>query len=119
VLGYAWNANSLAWGALLGGVAVLGTEAARLAARRSAALGGVAVAGLSFLTAFAVYEGTLVVASVAGLGGIDAYASAIVAWVFALNTVAMAGLMLLYWLGTRAGLVAAPTGPLLTAQRNA
>lgn len=118
-LGYPWNANSLAWGAVLGGVAVLTTEAARVAALRAARLGWVAAAGVSFVAAFAAYEGTLIVASIAGLGGFDAYAPPNVGRVFALNAAALVGLLLLQRLGALAGLVAAPARRVLAAQRNA
>jgi K+ transporter len=118
VLGYPWTANSFAWGAVLGGVAVLTTEAARHATRRTTRLGLIAAAGLSFLAAFAVYEGALFVVSVAGLGGTEAYAPAVVGRVFALNAVVMAGLLLLQRLGAVAGLVAAPPR-LAAAQRDA
>lgn len=118
VLGYPWTANSFAWGAVLGGVAVLTTEVARGVALRAAPLGPAAAASVAFLAAFAVYEGALFAVSVAGLGGTDAYAPAIVGWVLALNAVAMAGLMLLQRLGTLAGRVAAPAR-LAAVQRDA
>lgn len=93
VLGYPWTANSLAWGVALGVVSVLATLAARGAALPFEGAGRVVVPFAAFLAAFAVYEGALFAVSVALLGGMEDFTPAIIGRIFAINTVAMVGLL--------------------------
>lgn len=105
-LRYPWEAQSLAWGAALGIVAVLATWAAQAAARRAAAAGSGTIGLASFTAAFAVYEGSLFVISLV-VGATEDFAPATVAWIFAMNAGAMIGLMLLSRVGVIIGLVPA------------
>lgn len=118
ILGYPWAADSLAWGAALGVIAVLATLVAQSLAIRLDSAGTVAVSLAAFAAAFAVYEGALLAISVA-LGATDDFAPAIVGWIFAINAGAMAGLLLLNRLGAVIGLAPAPTAPLAMMERPA
>ena len=106
VLGYPWEAQSLAWGAALGFVALLATLAAEATAPRLARAGTAAAALASFAAAFAVYEGALFAISLA-TGATADFAPDIVAWILATNAGAMIGLMLLHRLGEIIGLAPA------------
>lgn len=89
VLHYPWDAMTLAWGAILGAVAVLCTLAALAATGgRNSAARSVA----SFAAAFVVYEGALYLVSATVMGGAEIYVPAIVARIFEINAAAFAGL---------------------------
>lgn len=107
VLGYPWEAQSLAWGAPLGIVALLSTLAAQAVAPRLARAGTAAAALASFAAAFAVYEGALFVLSLV-VGATADFTPDIVAWILAMNAGAMIGLALLHRLGEIIGLAPAP-----------
>jgi hypothetical protein len=108
VLGYPWTAETLAWGAILGVVAVLATMAARQAALRLGRTGQIAASCGAFAAAFAVYEMALFVAALAAMGGTEDFTLAIVSRIFGINAVALVGLLVLNRLGTIAGLGAKP-----------
>ncbi|HJT07275.1 MAG TPA: hypothetical protein VJ747_10130 [Stellaceae bacterium] len=105
MLSYPWDAETLAWGGALGGVAVLSTLAAQAATRRSARA-GTAAAAAAFAAAFVVYEGALFAISL-GLGATADFTPDIVAWILAMNAGAMLGLVLLHRLGELVGLAPA------------
>jgi hypothetical protein len=107
VLGYPWDAQSLAWGAALGIVALLSTLAAHAVALRLARAGAAAAVLASFAAAFAVYEGALFAISLV-VGAMADFTPDIVAWIFAMNAGAMIGLVLLHRLGEIIGLAPAP-----------
>jgi hypothetical protein len=111
VLSYPWDAETLAWGAALGIVALFATLAAQAATPRLARPGSAAQALGAFAAAFAVYEGVLFAISVM-VGATADFAPGIVAWILAMNAGAMLGLMLLHRLGEIIGLAPAPAAPL-------
>jgi hypothetical protein len=104
VLGYPWTPETLAWGAILGVVAVLATVAARQAALRLARTGQAAAAGGAFVAAFAAYEGALFVAAVTAMGGTEDFTPAIVGEILTINAAAFVGLLVLNRLGAIVGL---------------
>ena len=106
VLGYPWNAATLAWGGALGIVALLSTAAAQAAMPRLARAGSAAAALAGFAAAFLVYEGTLFLISLA-VGATADFTADIVAWILTMNAAAMLGLMLLHRLGEIIGLAPA------------
>ena len=109
VLHYPWDGMTLAWGAALGGVAVLSTAAAQAAMRGR---GLVVTAATSFVAAFLVYEGGLCLISASVMGGAEDFAAAIVVRILEINAAAFVALLaaaLLAVLGLRAGLGRAPT----------
>lgn len=106
VLGYPWDAATLAWGGALGIVALLSTSAAQEVAPRLARAGSLAAALASFAAAFAVYEGALFAISLA-IGATADFTPDIVAWILAMNAGAMLGLLLLHRLGEVVGLAPA------------
>ncbi len=119
VLHYPWTANSLAWGAILGVAAVLGTVAAQWTGQR---LGGQpkAVGALAaLLVAFTVYEGVLFVTAFAGLGGMGGFTAAIIGRIFAINVGALGGLLVINYLGMAVGLAAQYPMPLSGTRRPA
>ena len=89
-LHYPWDAMTLAWGAILGVIAVLSTVAAQVATGR-AGLVGTAMA--SFAAAFAVYEGGLYLISATVMGGTEDFAASIVWRILAINAAAFVGLV--------------------------
>jgi len=117
LLGYPWTPSSIAWGAVLGVVAVLSAEAARAASERLGGRGIMVLAPAAFLAAFAAYEGGLFVVAAAILGGTEDFAPAIVARIFEINVVAWAGLLLLARLAAAAGLAARPASLAAAARR--
>lgn len=108
-LGYPYNANSLAWGAALGAVALLATVAARAVALRVERTGSLMTPLASFAAAFAVYEGALFIVAVVALGDTGSFTPAIMGRIFIINAVAMLGLLVLNRLAIASGLVAAPS----------
>ncbi|HTZ37011.1 MAG TPA: hypothetical protein VMB84_13350 [Stellaceae bacterium] len=90
VLHYPWDATTVAWGAILGGVALLSTVAAQAAIRRRG-IALVAVAG--FAAAFVAYEGALYLVSATVMGGTEDFSAAIVLRILAINTAGFAALL--------------------------
>jgi len=118
LLDYPWTANSIAWGAVLGVVAVLCAEVARAAAVRLRGRSLAVLAPAAFLAAFAAYEGGLFLVAASVLGGTEDFTPAIVARIFVINLCAWAGLLALARLAAAAGLAAWPA-PLVAAPRRA
>jgi hypothetical protein len=87
---YPWDAMTLAWGAILGGIAVLSTAAAQATVRRQ---GLIVTAVSSFATAFVVYEGGLYLISATVMGGTEDFAAAIVLRILEINAAAFVCLM--------------------------
>ncbi len=115
VLDYPWTASTLAWGAVLGAVAILATVAGQWTVRRSMARGRAVGYMATFLVAFAVYEVALFAVSATLLGGTEIYTAAIQGRIFAVNAVAFVGLLVLHGLAVSAGFaVNAATGPAMT-----
>ena len=100
VLHYPWDAMTLAWGAILGVVALLSTATAL------AAVGGRRVSLVAALTsvvaAFAVYEGSLYLVSALAMGGTEDFAAATVLQILEINAAAFAGLLAIGWLIAKA-----------------
>ena len=114
MLHYPWDATTLTWGAILGGVAVLSTAAAQSANR---AQGIVLSAIASFAAAFIVYEGGLYLISATVMGGSEDFAAAIVLRILEINAASFAALLaaaLLAAIGLRAGAVGGATTPILS-----
>lgn len=116
VLGYPWDANTMAWGAALGVVAVATTVAARWSNAKLAGLPLLARTVAVFAAAFVVYEGLLFVASQTSLGGSEDFTLGIVAYILALNAVALVGLASLHRLATASGFIAPTAESLATAR---
>jgi len=94
VLGYPLTADCLAWGAILGVVAVLSTVTPQAVSQRLHGHGGLLRAITAFAASFAVYEGGLYLVTLTVMGGgLDAYAPAMVLRVFEINALAFAGLV--------------------------
>lgn len=108
VLRYPWTADTLAWGAGLGVVALLATLAAEWSAKRSNGLHPFLSSTLAFLAAFAVYEGLLFAASLISQSGVEDYAPTIVGRIFAINAAAFIGLLAVNRLGASIGLAIEP-----------
>jgi len=113
VLSYPWTVETLAWGAILGVVAVLTTVAAQQAARRLSGTGLVAAWCGAFVAAFVVYEGALFLVSVSVMGGTEDFAPAIVGEIATINAAAFVGLLVLNRLAAIVGLGAKPEMPLV------
>jgi hypothetical protein len=105
VLHYPWTADCLAWGVGLGIVALLSAFGAEFGAKRFIALNGIVASTVAFLSAFGVYEGLLFIASMIFQSGVEDYAPSIVERIFAINTAAFIGLLLVNRLGVSAGFV--------------
>lgn len=115
VLHYPWDETTLAWGAILGGIAVLSTAAAQAAIRRQ----GIAVtAAASFAAAFVAYEGGLYLISATVMGGTEDFAAAIVVRILEINTAGFAALlaaaMLMAAIGPRVGALGRAATPSLS-----
>jgi hypothetical protein len=90
ILHYPWDGMTLAWGVILGVVAVLSTAAAQAAAsRRGPALTALA----AFAAAFVIYEGSLYRVSAVAMGGTEDFTAAIVARILEINAAGYAGLL--------------------------
>ncbi len=109
LLHYPWTVESFAWGAILGGVALLSTVAAQWT-KEHLAQGHMIVAATAFVAAFAVYEGTLFVISLAIGSGLSNYTPSVVKRIFAINAAAFAALYLVHSLGVFKSLAAKPQG---------
>jgi len=110
VLHYPWDGMTLAWGAILGGIAVLSTAAAQAAPQGQ---GLVVTAAASFAAASVVYEGGLYLIS-AAMGGTDDFAAAVVARILEINAAAFVALLaaaLLAAMGFRAGVLGRAATP--------
>lgn len=107
LLHYPWTAESFAWGAALGGVALLSTVAAQWT-KDHLEQGHMVLAAAAFVAAFAVYEGTLFAISVAIGSGLSNYTPSVVRRIFAINAAAFAALYLVHSLGVFKGLGAKP-----------
>ena len=103
-LAYPTTADTFAWGAVLGLVALASALAAQQLVERLRRLGIVAVAFTSFAGAFLVYEGGLFLVAAAFLGGTEDFAPSIVAYILAINAAAFVGLLALHRLGVAIGL---------------
>jgi len=99
-LHYPWDAMTLAWGAILGGIALLSTAAAQAAVRRK---GIVLSAIASFAAAFVVYEGGLYLVSATVMGGTEDFALAIIVRVIEINAAGFAALLAVALLAAAAG----------------
>ncbi|MBV9521335.1 MAG: hypothetical protein JO010_00995 [Alphaproteobacteria bacterium] len=117
ILDYPRTAESVTWGAALGIVAVLAMLVARAARRR---FRGLVTAPLAaFLASFAAYEAMLFIVAAALLGGVEDFAPMIIGRIFAINAVALLGLLALNRFGTIAGLAAPLRLPLAVMERHA
>jgi hypothetical protein len=106
VLGYPWDTSTIAWGAVLGGVAVLSTAVSRWTAERLAGTARAVGLSVTFLVAFAVYEAALFVTSATLLGGTDVFTAETQGRILVINAAAFVGLLALNRLATSVGLVA-------------
>jgi len=100
VLHYPWDGMTLAWGAILGIIAVLSMLAAQIAIRGQRVVTTV-IAGLA--AAFVVYEGGLYLVAATVMGGTEDFAAAIIIRIFALNAGALAVLLTAGFLIAAAG----------------
>jgi hypothetical protein len=103
-LHYPWTVNCLAWGAAIGLSALLSTLAARWTRRRLMGARSWAACTVAFVAAFAAYEAALIAFSLP-LGGTGSFTPAVMAQVFAVNTVAAVGLFALHRAGAFIGIV--------------
>lgn len=119
MLDYPWTASTLAWGVVLGAVAVLAAWAGQRAAESLARAARAVRIAATFLLAFAIYEAALFLVSAALLGGTEIFTAAIQARIFAINAVAFVGLLALNRLAISVGLAANPTTAISMTQRHA
>jgi hypothetical protein len=116
VLHYPWDGMTLAWGAILAGIAVLSTVAALVAAMQGRGL--VVTAATSFAAAFVIYEGGLYLISASVMGGTEDFAAAIVVRILEINAAAfvalLAAALLLAVLRLRAGVLGRAATPSLS-----
>ena len=89
-LHYPWDAMTLIWGAILGGIAVLSTVAAQAPIRQR---GMVTTAATSFAAAFVAYEGGLYLISATVMGGSEDFTAAIVVRILEINAAGFAALV--------------------------
>jgi hypothetical protein len=108
VLGYPGTADTIVWGLVLGGVAMLTTFAAQEVVARLGERGVVTVALAGFVGAFAIYEGALFLVSATVMGGTEDFALAIVVRILEINAAAFLGLLALNRLAAAGGLIASP-----------
>jgi hypothetical protein len=119
VLGYPWETSTIAWGAVLGGVAVLSTALGQWTAERLAGAARAVGLCVTFLVAFAVYEAALFVVSATLLGGTEVFTGEIQGRILAINTAAFIGLLALNRLAISVGLVANPPTAVPMMERHA
>jgi hypothetical protein len=105
LLRYPWTSNSLGWGLALGIAAILATLAAHWAKRLFKGTTWIADYVAAFLAAFAIFEGVLFVVGLLLLGGMEDFAPGIVGRIFAINSAAFLGLLILNWLARVSGFV--------------
>jgi hypothetical protein len=115
LMGYPTDTMTLAWGAALGIVAVLTTTAAYMVNGRLVSASPMARIVAGFAAAFVVYEGALFLLSLSPLGGIEDFTLSIVAYILALNAVALVGLYALHRVAAAVGFVQ-PMGSLAAAR---
>lgn len=115
LLHYPWTADTLAWGAGLGIIALFSVLGAEFGAKQSIAFNRIGASTVAFLSAFGIYEGLLFIASMIFQSGVADYAPAIVGRIFAINAVAFIGLLVVNRLGISAGLAPEPGRRLVTA----
>ena len=101
VMHYTWDTMTVAWGGILGAIAVFSTLAAQAAIVRNATI---AAAGC-FAAAFGVYEGGLYLISTFVMGGAEDFITSIVVRIFEINGAAFLGLL------ATAFLIAAASAP--------
>jgi hypothetical protein len=115
VLHYPWDGMTLAWGAILGGIALMSTAAAQATIRRQ---GVVLTAIASFAAAFVVYEGGLYLISATIMGGTEDFVAAIVIRILEINAAGFAALLaaalLVAAIGQRAGSVRKVPTPIMS-----
>jgi hypothetical protein len=102
-LQYPWTVTCVAWGAAIGLSALLCTLAARWTSQRLLGLPPWVASGLAFVAAFVAFEGALLAFSLP-LGGTESFTPAIVARIFAINTVAAVGFFALNRVGVVIGI---------------
>ena len=105
LLRYPWTSNSLGWGLALGIAAILATWAVHWAKRLFKGTTWIADYVAAFLAAFAIFEGVLFVVGLLLLGGMEDFAPGIVGRIFAINSAAFLGLLILNWLARVSGFV--------------
>ena len=89
-LHYPWDAMTLTWGAIVGGIAVLSTVAAQTTIRGQ---GLIVTAPASFAAAFVAYEGGLYLISATVMGGTEDFTTAIVVRILEINAAGFAALL--------------------------
>lgn len=89
-LHYEWDGTTLAWGVILGGIAVLSTLAAQATIRWR---GVIVTAIASFAAAFVTYEGGLYLISATVMGGTEDFAPLLVARILEINAAGFAALL--------------------------
>jgi hypothetical protein len=119
LLHYPWTASTLAWGAVLGIVAILATLAGQSTAKRFVHTARLPRFAATFLVAFLVYEAALFAISAALLGGTEIYTAAIQGRIFAINAAAFVGLLVLDHLAAAVGLASKPAVTLAMTERHA
>jgi hypothetical protein len=116
MLDYPWTVETLAWGIVLGVVALLSVLAAEWPVRHFT---GTTACGLAFLAAFAAYEGSLFAVSLSVHNGTEAFTPTVIGRVFAINAVAFVGLFAVDRLGIMAGLAKRPAPRFIMTERHA
>lgn len=96
---YPWDANTFAWGAALGAVALISLLSARWIVARFSNSSPVLSITLAFMVAFVAYEASGYIASLV-LGGVENYTLAIQSRIFVLNVGALIGLFALNHIGS-------------------
>ena len=119
VLGYPWDTSTIAWGAVLGAVAVLATLVSQWTAARLAEAARALCFTLTFLIAFAVYEAALLVVSATWLGGTEIFTAEIQGRILVINAAAFVGLLALNRVAISVGLVASPRVAISLTERHA
>ncbi|WP_119460298.1 hypothetical protein [Rhodospirillaceae bacterium SYSU D60014] len=106
ILAYPQTFESVAWGAAMGAAALIGTLVAHRIAGQLAPMGRAFTTVSAFGAAFLTFEAALFAASFLLPGSGEPFSLAVVGQILLTNTVALAGLLVLYRLGTAIGLVA-------------
>lgn len=107
ILGYPRTWDSFTWGAAIGIAAALATLVTREFAGR---FGRTLALATGFVVAFIVYESALFAATAVLPSGAEAFSPSVVGEIFAINVLALAGLIAMHWAAVRARLVV-PTQP--------
>jgi hypothetical protein len=119
VLGYPWDTSTIAWGAVLGAVAILSTLISQWTAARLTEASRAVGYTVTFLVAFAVYEAALFVVSATLLGGTEIFTGEIQGRILAINAAAFVGLLALSRLAISVGLAADPAVAISLTERPA